>query len=912
MERPTTRGRWTAAAAASALLAALVLVAGTAGTAGGADPPAPKCSFDEPAETITIGIVQMVGCFGKETVNGQTIYFANPDIQPTYGTGDGQIRAIDMNGFLVDGRDPSRPVEDGGLIKANATTGAIRYVGRLDQVTLPVQLYSLGLSSKTQPTKLGGPFNLNFTAPKTGSLLLEDLRFNSNNWFSKVFAGFDPALDVETPIRLSEDGKGSMDMVLRLTGIFALKGKPQSATIKVPTKVGEGARVDGFELKLEEIDGIKLIKINNLEAEYSAEEKTLGGGAEFSLPFMRGKGYGFSFEIQNAILTKATVSVSGIEVPIGAPPAGTLTGMSGGFGFKQAGNEFVLNLNAGATAEFGPKVPTPWGKVVPLEVNSTLKIGKEARDFYFLFDGGLKIFRLPAGNVFLRIHTDSGVEFGFNVGVGFPSYSNNPGDPFYIGSSVDGWIAKQKFQFEGGGRVRLFGLDIFDGRILINDKAAGACWKVTVFDGGAVYEYGAKEVKTFGIGCGLDNYREKFPAAVGSGEAVASAGQSRSLTTGPREVVMSVRGKGDAPRFRLKSADGRTFTVPKTKDVVRTKGYMIVVDRPNRVTHVATAAIQNRRWTLTPYEDSVEVMGVKTGKMLPPEKVQARIVGRGLNRTLIWSSRGNPNTRIAFTEVMRGGYEQPILITGKARGRYRFQATKGSHYGNRRLRAVVLHNGTPRQATVEDRFAVRPPGKLRGPARVNAWRNIYRANATWTGVRGAKGYVAEIAVGKKGKKGSSYRRVVGPKVRSISIPSHPGGTWAIASVQALNADGVPGRATSKRFRLAPPKSLTLKQSGRQSARSAVRRGKAIRLRVLCPINGHCQTVVALKLGSRTVGRTAYQQVPGTYQSVLVSPTSERLKRRLAAGRLNGMRVVVRQHRTGEKKTGAFGATPDGL
>jgi hypothetical protein len=880
----------------------------SSGTAGGADPPGPKCLFDQPAQTITVGIVQMVGCFGERTDDGVKTYLANPDIQPLYGTGDQQIRAIDMNGFLVDGRDPSGSEADGGLIQINSKTGAIRNVGRLDQITMPVQLYSIGLSSKTQPTKLGGPFSLNFTAPKTGSLLLEDLRFNANNWFSKVFAGFDPALDVETPIRLSEDGKGSMDMVLRLTGIFALKGKPQSATIKVPTKVGEGARVDGFELKLEEIDGIKLIKINNLEAEYSAEEKTLGGGAEFSLPFMRGKGYGFSFEIQNAILTKATVSASGIEVPIGAPPAGTLTGMSGGFGFKQAGNEFVLNLNAGATAEFGPKVPTPWGKVVPLEVNSTLKIGKEARDFYFLFDGGLKIFRLPAGNVFLRIHTDAGVEFGFNVGVGFPSYSNNPGDPFYIGSSVDGWIAKQKFQFEGGGRVRLFGLDIFDGRILINDKAAGACWKVTVFDGGAVYEYGAKEVKTFGIGCGLDNYREKFPAAVSSGEAVASAGQTRRLRTGPREVVMSVRGKGDAPRFRLKSADGRTFAVPKGKDVVRTKGYMVLVDRPNRVTHVATATLQNRRWTLTAYDDSAPILGVKTGKMLPPEKVQARIVGRGLNRTLIWNSKGNPNTRIAFTELMRGGYGQPILITGKASGRYEFRATKGSHYGNRRLRALVIHNGTPRQATIEDRFAVRPPGRLRGPSNVKAWRNIYRATTTWTGVRGAKGYVAEIAVKKRGKKVSSYRRVVGPKVRRMSVPSHPGGTWAVASVQALNADGVPGRITSKRFRLAPPKSLTLKQAGRQSARSAVRRGKAIRLRVLCPINGHCQTLVLLRIGTRTIGRASYQQVPGTYQSVLVSPDSERLKRRLATGRLKGLRVIVRQHRIGEKKPGGFGAT----
>jgi hypothetical protein len=144
----------------------------------------------------------------------------------------------------------------------------------------------------------------------------------------------------------------------------------------------------------------------------------------------------------------------------------------------------------------------------------------------------------------------------------------------------------------------------------------------------------------------------------------------------------------------------------------------------------------------------------------------------------------------------------------------------------------------------------------------------------------------------------------------MSVPSHPGGTWAIASVQALNADGIPGRITSKRFRLAPPKSLTLKQTGRLSASSAVRRGNAVRLRVLCPINGHCQTQILLRLGSRVIARASYQQVPGTYQFVRIAPESKQLRRRLARGRLDGLRVVVRQHRTGDRKpSGSVGSVP---
>jgi hypothetical protein len=179
-------------------------------------------------------------------------------------------------------------------------------------------------------------------------------------------------------------------------------------------------------------------------------------------------------------------------------------------------------------------------------------------------------------------------------------------------------------------------------------------------------------------------------------------------------------------------------------------------------------------------------------------------------------------------------------------------------------------------------------------------------------VRGATGYLAQIAVVKRGRAVSAYRRVVGPRKRLVSIPSHPGGGWAIASVQALNADGVPGRAGSKRFRLAPPKSIGLRQAGRQSARSAVRLGGRIRVRTICPINGHCQTAVLLRLGGRTVASVRYQQVPGTYRNVLMAPDSEELRRRLAAGRLDSLRVVVRQHRIGEKKPGGFGSEIEGL
>ncbi|MDQ2622889.1 MAG: hypothetical protein M3Y45_07620, partial [Actinomycetota bacterium] len=394
-----------------------------------------------------------------------------------------------------------------------------------------------------------------------------------------------------------------------------------------------------------------------------------------------------------------------------------------------------------------------------------------------------------------------------------------------------------------------------------------------------------------------------YPAAARTGEAAVSAGSPRKLFTGPREVVLSARGEGGAPRFKLTSHDGRTFEVPRDRDIVRTKRHMIVVDEANNVTHVAAGKLARGNWTITPYGDSVPILGVKTGKALPPERVRARVTGKGLNRTLVWDSTGNPNTRLSFTEVMKDGSEQPILNTDEVEGRYRFKATKGSHYGKRRLRAYVVHGNSPREVTIEDAFAVARPGRLGAPRRVSASRNVYKAGASWSRVAGAHGYVAEIAVRKKGRKISSYRREVGPKVRKIAIPSHPGGGWAEATVQALNADGVPGRSARKRFRLAPPKSLNLRQAARRSAVSAKRAGKAIRVRAICPTDGHCQTKVLLRLRGRTIGAKTFQQVPGTFRTIRVSPAEPGVRRRLAQGRLYRLKVLVRQNRSATASAG---------
>ena len=473
------------------LLAAVPVIAVT--RANAADPESCPAGQGEHRK-VEAGIALAIGCFTATGADGATVYNAKGD--------------VDLNGFIV------TPGKDGLSI---------------DTASRRVWSDGAVLKSRNWPqagadTPLGNaPLDLNFYAPEEGSLLIEDLQLGSNS-VARALAGFSPFGGVETPVRIAAGGRGSLDVTITLAGYFTLKGKPQSAVVRLPTESEEGTWLDGFEIELKEIDALKAVKINDFLAEYSAEEKKLAAGATLSLPFMKGKGFGGSFTIQNGKLTAASMQAAGLEIPIGAaPPAGKVTDIGGGFEFLDDDKGIALNANIGA--DFGPEIPSPWGKVPPIIADAALKVGYDKGEAFFTLDGGVKIFRLPAGKVYLGIYTNTGVRFGAGVGIGFPSYRDNPSDPFYIGAHVDGWVAKGKYQFSGDGRVALFNAKLFDGSVLVNDRVAGACWKVLWFPGGAVYHYGGKKIETFGVGCGLDASREQFPRAAGA----LAAGSTRTV-----------------------------------------------------------------------------------------------------------------------------------------------------------------------------------------------------------------------------------------------------------------------------------------------------------------------------------------------------------------------------------------------
>ncbi len=878
-----------AAAASAALLLALVFA-----TQAISETPA-ECKGGTHRE-VEVGIVKAVGCFTESSQGGATVYTGKFADQA-------EGHGIDLNGFVLTG-------PKGGALQINAGNREVKSVAVVEgNGNDTVQLNSMNWPVVGELKALGSPIKLGFIAPEKGSVTLTQLTFGSN-FVGGALAGLSPFGAIETPVKLEDDGKGSMDLSIMLAGYFTLKGHPQSVTIVLPTESEKGTKVDGFELSLEEIDSFKVVKINEFEAKYSAAEKLVKGSANLTFPFAGGgtkgdpneKGFGGGFALENGALTEIKASASGLKIPVGTPPGGVITGIGGGFRLKngQGANNFDLALNAKMDAQFGPEVPTPWGKVAPIEVSAALGAGHKGEEWFFEIRGGVKVFRLAVGDVYLGLHSNAGVEFGVGLGIGFPSYANNENDPFYIGARVDGWVSKGHFQFEGKGRVALLSLKLFDGRILVNDRAAGACWTVIGFPGGAVYPYGG-QVKDFGVGCGLDYYKEQFP----QGARVSALG-SRTIQLAPAEKIIAVKGAGKAPRFTLRSGD-RVLRTPTDRDAaIQRKGfrYAFFVNEETDVTHVIIPRSAGS-WTITPYAGSATITSVRAGREAPKEKVSAEVSGRGAVRTLTWDSLDRPHTRLLFLERLPSGQEVPIFQTDAASGSRSFRVVTGAHYGKRDIRVVVIHGYGSRQSGLVDDYRVGKPRKLAGPKRVDAWQDGHRVHVAWSGVKGARGYLVEVTMPGKGKvsRASNYVRRAGAKQRSILIPRHPGGGVAVARVYALNRDdrqGAPGRM---KFRT-DPVPLSLKAATRRSVGSVHYGANAVTMRTVCPSGPHCRVVAELRVGKRVIARERFQQNPDSFHTVRLVPRSAGGRAALRAGEAH---LLVRAHRTDEERAAGLTA-----
>ncbi|MCB0828726.1 MAG: hypothetical protein KDB62_07965, partial [Solirubrobacterales bacterium] len=370
----------------AALVAALVMV--TPGAGGAA-----TCSAGESEETVEVGVVKAVGCFASTTDGDKTIHTSK--------------EPVDLNGFIIDPR-------------ANA---AVQITESTDETEWRVQSIAATATDKDSrvslqvgdPTAQTGQFetgfvDLDFRPPVSGPFSIGEY-FLGNSFLNAVFGGFSPAQE-QSEFVLENDGAGKLVYSLKLTGPFALAGKPQAVSVDFDTKVGEKVKLDGFDIELNKVDFFPPVNLEEVKLLYSGDKKLFEAEANVRLPEFGGKGFGGGFELDDGKLGAIEVNATELGIPIaGVAELQDIAGKIAGL----AGKDPDIDVTAGIT--LGPEINLPKiGEVAALKFDGGIELNTNAQDGFFALQGSLALVRIKLASFALRIYFSGIVGFDAHVG----------------------------------------------------------------------------------------------------------------------------------------------------------------------------------------------------------------------------------------------------------------------------------------------------------------------------------------------------------------------------------------------------------------------------------------------------------------------------------------------------------------
>jgi hypothetical protein len=708
-------------------------------------------------QTVKVGIVSAKGCF---TVSNNRY------------TSTGEV---DVNGFKVDpsarGSDPGATVTiDKGT--QHFTTGGKKV-------------------SFTAPPLNFGIVPLDFNIPAEGELHLGDYAYTHSGAVGNVATLLNIAAGLSAPVTLS-DGAGEVVVSIQAKGLLSLIDKDQAIGITAEVKPDEGAVFDGAEI---ELSGVKIgpIELEKLEATF----RTSGNwGGTVDLVFPRGGGQTFKvggqIHFADGKFKDVGLTINGLEIPLGS-----------GLIMDRLGGTFSLQpvaLSANTEIYWGRKV-TIFGREVSLfDLTGNVALGSSGQAVFLKVDANMRIIGAQIANgsiaLFLGVNGGGGASANISAGIGLPSFSNDPSQPTYVGLSLGGWMGvvngQGKYDFDGSGKIKAIGIDLLDGEITISDIGLAVCWKIIGVPGGVGGRWG-QPINPFGFNnCGIEAFKEPKPFNIDSRAAGARARAAFELDNRPQ--VVRVKGRGGAPRFTLRRADGRRVeTIPGTESRGRKgRDWAVMHSEETEETFVVLRNPRGR-WTLTEEPGSPAVTKVTTAHPAPmPRNVRADVTGRGRHRTLRWSAQRLGNHKLVFEEIMPGGHRRPILTTSKARGSYRFLPHQ-THFGPRRLRVRIQHGLGSRGTEIVDRYHVaRPPAPvgLKAPARVRARRVGHRVIVDFSRVPGARGYEVSVVTANGRVR---YVRRVGRNARRAVIPGTGRRGRMTVEVRSIGSDRFIGR-----------------------------------------------------------------------------------------------------------------------
>lgn len=795
-------------------------------------------------QTVTVGIVEAKGCF---TQTG-SVYKATAEVE--------------LNGFKLTPSSQAPLTVDRG--NRHVTTEGKQ----------------IGLAA--------GGFQfvdtaLDFNVPSSGTLPLLEATLTKSTAAAITQVLVMPVIEGAVPISLTPEG-GRIDISVGIGELFRLKtGKELSTTVGLEVEPGKGIVFDGVKVNVGEFK-IGSFELKEFEAEFSLSEKEWGGKVEIAFP-PDGRGVDIGFKVKDQKLVEVEVGVTDINLEL----------VDGVFLQKLIG---MLNFDGRIAARLdtelsaGPEIDVFGRKVTAVAVDGDIEFdtGGASSSGFFGVGGDVELVTIPLAELNFKIYFSGGVSFGASFGTGFPKFTNDAGQAFYLGGKLDGWIKGGKYQFDGSAELKAFFVVLAQGEGVISDKGAAVCG--TFFNhpsGGGAYSFEDNKVHLFApFFCGIGDYKESMPA-----RAELAADGSTRIDLGRGHNFIRLDGaNGEVPAFRLEGPGGRTIEHPPLAKLTKEAGSHVVASNPDEGRAHIVLARPRGSWKLTELEDGPAIVSVARAGRLPEPAIEAEVRGRGPKRTLVWKAKRIPHQRLQFNEVTPDGVTHPILRTSRHSGRFRFRPLDGDHYGVRKLEVGFQQRFSQRDTEIADRYRVTRPSRPGRPQITRAERLVHDTAVHWRKARGARRYQIVLA---SPDNGFRFVRRVGPGKRHHVFRRVPDAEGTRVEVRALNRDGVAGRAASRRVAFSGAVANLRTAARRTLETLRIRRSSDLTFRTPCPAGGECRTTITVRSGGRRVAKARARRITAGTAGRLQLPVSNADRRRiLGTGLRARIRVEVEQ------------------
>jgi hypothetical protein len=784
---------------------------------------AESCDKDE----IKIGIVEATGCFKERKPEGEA---------PVYDVSS----KFRMNGFDVEPSKGAKVIFTPGNDKRSPSVATSN--GWVDL-------------SATHPTFGTAHFEkvaFSFAPPKTGDVTIAETALNQP---LIAVVGVTP-LGVKEPIKLTEEG-AEFKLSFDVGGLFGkmLTRSDKTISFGVDFDVANGAyKVAAGKFGVSDFELAHLLTVNEAEVEFGPSLIDISLEAEPTL--LRKVGIIGGAKVANGVLNSFTFGLSELNKPLGSSGVFLQKLSASIFTSPPYGAKGVIGLTAGPKTKF-------FGKdVSAVAIDGSVEIrgddpGKAVA--YFTAGGDIRLLTLPVGNAHFTYHFGQGTDFSANFGIGFPSGTNDPGQPTYVGGGFSGWTTAQHFDLEGHAQLKLLGLSLLGAKTVISDYGFAGCLQLGLWVGGGVRWSDGHGEALGGFTCNIGGYQRQRAATL----AAAEDGHARvNLEKGERVVRILAPPGQDAPQVTLENDDGSVMQTPDDADADGIRqfdgGYSLNTD--DGMTAFIVDGDAAGEWKLNEMPGSSPVETIETAGALPPANVRARVSGKGRTKTLHWHARRIPHQSLQFSERLPGGREVLIHTARKANGKVHFRPVEGAGtYGVKRKLAVdvMQRRNTPRDELVADTYRVRRQPASPRVRRVRVERRLDDVVVSWKRSRGARRYeVGAKAVGS----GAIYQARVGHKRNRVRLTVGTTKRMRI-KVVPVNAQQTRGKATVRTI-----DTHKLVRGNHQAVRRLVRGahligGGRIVANPACPADGNCTGRLVVARHGRTLGTGRFELPP---------------------------------------------------